>query len=50
MDYVFDIHHGSTVIPDDVGAVAVIDGSKSYISTNGIMLLQWSLTWCLQKI
>lgn len=26
MDYVFDIHHGSTVIPDDVGAVAVLDG------------------------
>ncbi|KAJ5655438.1 hypothetical protein N7507_007388 [Penicillium longicatenatum] len=28
MDYVFDIHHGSTVIPDDVGAVAVIDGKN----------------------
>lgn len=28
MDHVFDIAHGSTVIPDDVGAVAVIDGSK----------------------
>jgi hypothetical protein len=27
-DYVFDINHGSTSIPDDVGAVAVIDGSK----------------------
>lgn len=26
VDYAFDIHHGSTVIPDDVGAVAVIDG------------------------
>lgn len=26
MDYVFDIHHGSTVIPNDVGAVAVLDG------------------------
>ncbi|KAJ5569907.1 uncharacterized protein N7459_009337 [Penicillium hispanicum] len=26
LDYVFDINHGSTVIPDDVGAVAVIDG------------------------
>jgi len=26
IDYVFDIHHGSTVIPDDVGAAAVIDG------------------------
>ncbi|KAJ6031230.1 hypothetical protein N7540_001962 [Penicillium herquei] len=26
MDYVFDMHHGSTVIPEDVGAVAVIDG------------------------
>jgi elongator complex protein 1 len=26
LDYVFDIHHGSTAIPDDVGAVAVIDG------------------------
>jgi elongator complex protein 1 len=26
---VFDINHGSTSIPDDVGAVAVIDGSKS---------------------
>lgn len=26
VDYVFDIHHGSTVIPEDVGAVAVIDG------------------------
>ncbi|OQE91889.1 hypothetical protein PENNAL_c0008G02372 [Penicillium nalgiovense] len=25
-DYVFDISHGSTSIPDDVGAVAVIDG------------------------
>ncbi|KAJ5501455.1 hypothetical protein N7453_006272 [Penicillium expansum] len=25
-DYVFDINHGSTSIPDDVGAVAVIDG------------------------
>ena len=29
MDYVFDINHGSTVIPDDYGAVAVIDGSKN---------------------
>ncbi|KAJ5889926.1 hypothetical protein N7504_010736 [Penicillium tannophilum] len=28
IDYVFDIHHGSTVIPDDVGAVAVIDGKN----------------------
>ncbi|KAJ5229601.1 hypothetical protein N7489_010309 [Penicillium chrysogenum] len=28
-DYVFDINHGSTSIPDDVGAVAVIDGSKN---------------------
>jgi elongator complex protein 1 len=27
-DYVFDITHGSTSIPDDVGATAVIDGSK----------------------
>ncbi|KAJ5570934.1 hypothetical protein N7535_004594 [Penicillium sp. DV-2018c] len=26
MDYVFDINHGSTSIPDDVGALAVIDG------------------------
>ncbi|KAJ5485004.1 hypothetical protein N7539_004992 [Penicillium diatomitis] len=26
VDYVFDIHHGSTTVPDDVGAVAVIDG------------------------
>ncbi|KAJ5176282.1 uncharacterized protein N7482_002159 [Penicillium canariense] len=26
VDYVFDIDHGSTAIPDDVGAVAVIDG------------------------
>lgn len=26
IDYVFDIHHGSTVIPEDVGAAAVIDG------------------------
>ncbi|EPS28691.1 hypothetical protein PDE_03637 [Penicillium oxalicum 114-2] len=26
IDYVFDVHHGSTAIPDDVGAVAVIDG------------------------
>ncbi|KAJ5812211.1 hypothetical protein N7474_008512 [Penicillium riverlandense] len=26
LDYVFDINHGSTVIPDDVGAVAVFDG------------------------
>ncbi|KGO68497.1 Uncharacterized protein PITC_071220 [Penicillium italicum] len=25
-DYVFDINHGSTSIPDDAGAVAVIDG------------------------
>jgi elongator complex protein 1 len=25
-DYVFDISHGSTSIPDDVGAVAVLDG------------------------
>ncbi|KAG0156878.1 hypothetical protein PDIDSM_4060 [Penicillium digitatum] len=25
-DYVFDINHGSTSIPDDVGAIAVIDG------------------------
>lgn len=28
MDYVFDINHGSTSIPHDVGAVAVIDGSE----------------------
>ncbi|KAJ5745380.1 hypothetical protein N7520_010562 [Penicillium odoratum] len=28
IDYVFDIHHGSTVIPEDVGAVAVIDGKN----------------------
>lgn len=28
VDYVFDIHHGSTVIPEDVGAVAVIDGKN----------------------
>lgn len=28
LDYVFDIHHGSTAIPDDVGAVAVIDGKN----------------------
>lgn len=27
-EYVFDITHGSTSIPDDVGATAVIDGSK----------------------
>jgi elongator complex protein 1 len=26
IDYVFDVHLGSTAIPDDVGAVAVIDG------------------------
>ncbi|KAJ5232465.1 hypothetical protein N7468_005421 [Penicillium chermesinum] len=26
MDYVFDTNHGSTAVPDDVGAVAVIDG------------------------
>lgn len=32
MDYVFDIHHGSTVIPDDVGAVGVIDGSEFHLS------------------
>lgn len=28
VDYVFDIHHGSSAIPDDVGAVAVIDGKN----------------------
>lgn len=28
VEYVFDVHHGSTVIPEDVGAVAVIDGKK----------------------
>lgn len=28
VDYVFDVHHGSTVIPEDVGAVAVIDGKN----------------------
>lgn len=28
LDYVFDITHGSTSIPDDVGATAVIDGSE----------------------
>lgn len=26
MEWVFDVCHGSTIIPDDVGAVAVIDG------------------------
>ncbi|OJJ41142.1 hypothetical protein ASPWEDRAFT_247455 [Aspergillus wentii DTO 134E9] len=26
VDFVFDVHHGSTLVPDDVGAVAVIDG------------------------
>lgn len=30
-DWVFDVAHGSTSIPDDVGAVAVIDGSKSIL-------------------
>ncbi|KAJ5907824.1 hypothetical protein N7495_000506 [Penicillium taxi] len=28
VDYAFDINHGSTVIPEDVGAVAVIDGKN----------------------
>lgn len=27
MDFVFDVFHGSTAVPNDVGAVAVIDGS-----------------------
>lgn len=30
MDFVFDVSQGSTTSPDDVGAVAVIDGSKSH--------------------
>jgi elongator complex protein 1 len=33
VDYVFDITHGSTSIPDDVGATAVIDGSKFLMSS-----------------
>lgn len=28
VDFVFDVFHGSTMIPHDVGAVAVVDGSK----------------------
>lgn len=28
VDFVFDVSHGSTMIPHDVGAVAVVDGSK----------------------
>lgn len=28
IDFAFDVFHGSTVVPHDVGAVAVIDGSK----------------------
>lgn len=28
MDWVFDVSHGSTAVPDDIGAVGVIDGSK----------------------
>lgn len=28
VDFVFDTCNGSTLIPHDVGAVAVIDGSK----------------------
>lgn len=28
-DFVFDVSHGSTLVPHDVGAVAVLDGSKS---------------------
>lgn len=30
VDFVFDVGHGSTLIPHDVGAVAVIDGSKYF--------------------
>lgn len=40
----FDIHHGSTVIPDDVGAVAVIDGSEFHISNTGTKPSDWGLT------
>lgn len=29
MDFIFDVSPGSTLVPHDVGAVAVIDGSKS---------------------
>lgn len=29
VDFVFDVSQGSTTSPDDVGAVAVVDGSKS---------------------
>lgn len=28
VDFVFDVCNGSTLIPHDVGAVAVLDGSK----------------------
>lgn len=34
MDFVFDVTHGSTVAPEDVGATAVIDGSESTPQTN----------------
>jgi hypothetical protein len=27
-DWVFDVCHGSTAVPHDIGAVGVIDGSK----------------------
>lgn len=33
MDSVFEVFHGSTVVPHDVGAVAVVDGSKIICST-----------------
>lgn len=37
MDFVFDVFHGSTVVPHDVGAAAVIDGRKYY-------------SWCHRKM
>lgn len=49
MDYVFDIHHGSTVIPDDVGAVAVIDGSEFRESNTSKSPSDQSLTRRSQK-
>lgn len=30
-EFVFEVLHGSTTSPHDVGAVAVIDGSESYV-------------------
>lgn len=31
MNFVLDVFHGSTAVPHDVGAAAVIDGRKYYL-------------------